>query len=529
MSGKLEGQTIHIGYKRSGNFIVPTLNSIDSKLLIADRGGLVAFRDHKALFLFQEPDTTTSSDTEDDETIQDQINTQIKAQVGANNVGGNYCLLPLSANLSVTLTIAAGVDVFFAGGVGGIQVEIGIGLFKGDDRLYGAQCYFILSLYFKMYFLMYNFEMSVVLVSRAAEVYADNFDHLVDVLTYIPSRIYDDSVTKEESIAQEVHYIHGTRSMRFGSAAEVEVMVGNYGVLGNKSVTRDVFVSTQSGRRWTGSTSRTEIHIIAQEFLKGSFDLDINMYWEEVKGNFNPDNNGVYKGFNLELSKTFEDSNTKMTSREYNKLSHIRDRYTSLGNGGWTVKLHHYLKSLGDVFDNDISRFISRLAYEKDNEIRKIVSDIKSEYQGSYTPPRYYAKRKTVAFKIGVNANCHYVEDNGEFERQYTRAALISAFNVEWERWKRISFATTIVIGFEIDISAHIALIEFPGTETESYIKTVYNGLGINLRNSSTNNTEQNFKPYYKNHKQVIQDALDQETEKEVMTYLEDERNEFKK
>jgi len=150
-------------------------------------------------------------------------------------------------------------------------------------------------------------------------------------------------------------------------------------------------------------------------------------------------------------------------------------------------------------------------------------SKINNDFKRKKTA-RYIERESTMGIEFGY----YYVHEKPWWNTQYHRIALHRGFS--YNRRTVFGQSPQIVTNIGASMDINIGLTEWVGKNTESYSKTVYDGLnsdieGLKRKKTKAENKNDgtiSFLPYYRKHQNRINESINNPSD--VMKYLEDNR-----
>ena len=196
----------------------------------------------------------------------------------------------------------------------------------------------------------------------------------------------------------------------------------------------------------------------------------LSVEYSKVKLDSNSDNDGAYYTTTLKLSKN---SINKVVAEAGKSLEDVKD------GSFWSEQAKGFINDKGYL---DFMRALSQPIRNKNGgrDLRKDMVKIRNQNKGKTAPITILGKKMRASSEsdldIGVEIVVHYVEDGG-LKLQYINVNGFGSFNFGVSAQASYAKIATIKAGFEVDMAVEQMLSETPGTDTLTYISTIYNSL----------------------------------------------------
>ncbi|BDD07071.1 LysM peptidoglycan-binding domain-containing protein [Aureibacter tunicatorum] len=240
--------------------------------------------------------------------------------------------------------------------------------------------------------------------------------------------------------------------------------------------------SSVEGKKYVGDRSEENKSDRSEDFYKknGSSAQLINaqlydsnllsIEYSKVKHDSNSDNDGDYITATLTLSK-----NSLKTL-----YSDIKGGAEQLKEGSfWSSKAKGIVNNSGLL---DLIKTISKALPDKNGgrDLRKSIVQIRDENKGKSKALKILGKTFRTSsdsdWDVGIEIVSHFVNDGG-YKLQFTNVNGFGEFSFGVSAQASYAKIVTLKAGFEAEVGLEQMIYESPGTDTLTYISTIYNAL----------------------------------------------------
>lgn len=486
--------------------LIPTINSLDTTLLIIPGPKPIVIRKPKETFVFkttEDPDQTNNNGS---------LRTQLKKELGPSIFDEDPCQLPYEAGLDFQVRVGLGVNALFAGATGGVQMNLGGGISYGDDRNFSAHYYYHFSAYIKAYLLASSVDASYLFYGRQVDKYFDGINHFSRYMdAFASAKLHDIKKACSVSVGQRPKIPAHFEAIKKPSIWNVEVegitmAERKFDVSYNSSSSKDLYIRTKDGVAMNGSTQNTTFSIkgIFPTFSLGNIaelNIIVNLIFDKVDNNYNTNNDGEYLGIALDFIITPKSGNEPSVAVK-------EDLYK---------KVQKTAKSFERVLDTLLKFFANyKSATPSYYSIREVLKSnqraLADELKKITLDPDLTPKKPSSGFSftgsLGMEYLRYYVREDGSFKRQYSRISVLG--NIEIGYRKEVRYGLFIgELDAKLDLSMKAAITESATDQTTTYLHTVFDGVNSNIEGGRRGynalpigqGKTNSFLPYWRNHK----------------------------
>jgi hypothetical protein len=520
--------TLNFGYKKQGNILIPTINSLDTILTIDSGPKPVVVRKVKGTFVFK------TDDAPDQIPVDGDLRGQLIDQFGGGIFAEDPCQLPYEAKIDLELKVGAGVDFLFAGATVGLKVNIGGGISYDDDRNFRGYYYYHFSVYVQAYFLASSVSADFLFYGQQVDKYFDGINHYSDYMMAFASALHYDvqnffSTAKglRPEIPEHVVAIK-TPSIINDKFEGITLFERTFDVSFTNSSTKDIFVRTRDGMMMSGSTENRTFSIkgLFPTFSIGSvaeLNIIVNLIFDKVDNNYNTNNDGEYLGIALDfiITPKSDDSTVAVKENLYNQVQKAAESFKGIMD-----TLFEFFASYKSALPNYYSIREVLINNQKGlaNELKKITLDNNLE-------PKKLSSSFSFTGSLGMQYLRYYVKEEDSYNLQYSRISVWG--NIEIGYGEELKYGPFIgELDVKLDLSMKVAIAEAASNKTTTYFHTVYDGFNSNIKGNQmeyniypvkiNNRRTNDFLPYWRNHKGEF--VTEPDSEENTLNYLEKSR-----